>query len=247
MVAMFVTRPRPKKDAMTAPPRKKRKADHALDEINFDDTARADYLTGFHKRKVQRQKQAQEIAAEKARIERIQIRKEVREQRSKDVQDHVKAVNDALRAARLAGGEEVTDDEDEDEWKGLDESPAKEAKPEFVDHEEEYIDEDKYTTVTVEAVDVDREGMHALSGRHTSDSEDSSDEESDGEGGTKPKKKKFKKGKDGKAPDTDDKDAKKSKDKKEWPKKKKKKFRYENKLERQISKLNKKARQSKRQ
>lgn len=162
---------------------------------------------------------------------------QVREQRSNDVKEHVKQVNDALRAARLAGGEVVTDsEEDEDEWTGLDDAPKKKEKekPEFVDHEEEYIDEDKYTTVTVEAVDVDREGMHALSGRHTSDSEESADESGeDGEGKKKKGKHDGKDAKDGKEG--------KSKDKKEWPKKKKKKFRYENKLERQISRLNKKS------
>ena len=74
---MFITRPREKKNPLAVPPRKKRKADFAIEEINFDDSARSDYLTGFHKRKVQRQKQAQEIATEKARIEKIALRKEV--------------------------------------------------------------------------------------------------------------------------------------------------------------------------
>ena len=75
---MFITRPREKKNAMAVPPRKKRKAEFAIEEINFDNTARSDYLTGFHKRKVQRQKHAQEIASEKARQEKIAFRKEVR-------------------------------------------------------------------------------------------------------------------------------------------------------------------------
>lgn len=74
---MFITRPREKKNPLAVPPRKKRKADFAIEEINFDDSARSDYLTGFHKRKVQRQKQAQEIATEKARQEKIAFRKEV--------------------------------------------------------------------------------------------------------------------------------------------------------------------------
>ncbi len=74
---MFITRPRPKKNALVAPPRKKRKADFAIEEISFDDSARSDYLTGFHKRKLQRQKHAQDVAAEKARQEKIAFRKEV--------------------------------------------------------------------------------------------------------------------------------------------------------------------------
>ena len=31
-----------------------------------------------------------------------------------------------------------------------------------VDHEEEYVDEDRFTTVTVEAVDVSRDGLHKV-------------------------------------------------------------------------------------
>ncbi|ERS98634.1 hypothetical protein HMPREF1624_05421 [Sporothrix schenckii ATCC 58251] len=248
---MFITRPREKKNPLAAQPRKKRKADYAIEEINFDDSARSDYLTGFHKRKVQRQKQAQEIATEKARQEKIAFRKEASkqspEQRQKDVENHVRQVNEALRQARLAGGEEVTDEEeegDDEEWQGFSGDEETPTAPEFVDHEEEYIDEDKYTTVTVEAVDIDREGMHALSGRHTSDSEESeadsdegSDGDGDGDGATK--KKRFKKGDPAAA---DDKDHKK---KKEWPKKKKKQFRYESKAERALSRSkNKKGKRS---
>jgi len=73
---MFV-RPRPKK-SLLPPPSKKRKVEHKIEEINFDFSAREDYLTGFHKRKVQRAKAAQEEAAKKAREERIVMRKQVR-------------------------------------------------------------------------------------------------------------------------------------------------------------------------
>lgn len=70
-------KPRPKKSPLP-PPSKKRKASHAIEEISFDNSARSEYLTGFHKRKVQRQKHAQEEAAKKARQERIELRKQVR-------------------------------------------------------------------------------------------------------------------------------------------------------------------------
>jgi ribosomal RNA-processing protein 17 len=72
---MFV-RPRPKK-SLLPPSAKRRKTASAIEEINFDFDARADYLTGFHKRKVQRAKQAQEEAAKKAKEERIAARKQV--------------------------------------------------------------------------------------------------------------------------------------------------------------------------
>ena len=60
------------------PPPKKRKATHAVEEITFDKDARAEYLTGFRKRKQARIKHAKEIAEEKAREERIEMRKQVR-------------------------------------------------------------------------------------------------------------------------------------------------------------------------
>lgn len=70
-------KPRPKK-SLLPPPSKKRKATHTVEEINFDNSARQEYLTGFHKRKVQRQKHAQEEAAKRAREEKIEFRKQVR-------------------------------------------------------------------------------------------------------------------------------------------------------------------------
>lgn len=68
-------KPRPKKSLLPPPP-KKRKV-FAIEEISFDNSAREEYLTGFHKRKVQRQKHAQEEAAKTARAEKIEMRKQV--------------------------------------------------------------------------------------------------------------------------------------------------------------------------
>ena len=68
--------PRPKK-SLLPPPSKKRKTDHKIDEISFDFSAREDYLTGFHKRKVQRATRAKAEAEKKAREEKIVLRKQV--------------------------------------------------------------------------------------------------------------------------------------------------------------------------
>lgn len=57
------------------PPRKKRKPASAIEEIAFDLSARQDYLTGFHKRKLQRIKHAKEEAAKKDREEKLNARK----------------------------------------------------------------------------------------------------------------------------------------------------------------------------
>jgi ribosomal RNA-processing protein 17 len=47
-------------------------------EILFDTAAREDYLTGFHKRKVARVKQAQELAKQAEKEEKKVHRREVR-------------------------------------------------------------------------------------------------------------------------------------------------------------------------
>ena len=62
---------------MAPPPRKRAKTER-VEEITFDDAARSEYLTGFHKRKQARIKHAQEQAAQREKEERIVQRKEVR-------------------------------------------------------------------------------------------------------------------------------------------------------------------------
>jgi len=69
---------RPRSTGLVAPPKKKRKVAPAIEEISFDFSAREDYLTGFHKRKVQRIKDAKEEAAKKDREEKLAARKIVR-------------------------------------------------------------------------------------------------------------------------------------------------------------------------
>lgn len=63
-----------------APATKRRKVEPtAVEEITFDLSARHEYLTGFHKRKVQRAKQAQEAAEKRAKAEKVEHRKQVRD------------------------------------------------------------------------------------------------------------------------------------------------------------------------
>lgn len=97
-----------------------------------------------------------------------------------------------------------------DEWEGFEEPPA-------VDYEAEYIDEDKYTTVTVEEMDPSREGL--LKSQAEEDSEDEV-QTSKSEADLQSKQ-------------AAEKTQKKSSDTK--PKKKKKKFRYESKEERKLA------------
>jgi ribosomal RNA-processing protein 17 len=129
----------------------------------------------------------------------------LREERKIELEEHVNAVNAILRAE----AEALEEDKDED-WGGFEDDVA----PELVDHEEEYVDEDRYTTVTVEAVDVSKEGLHKVA-----DEDESED-----------------------TLEADIKPVEEGKGKKVWPKKpRKQKFRYESKAERKISRGKQKA------
>ncbi|KAI1131963.1 nucleolar protein 12-domain-containing protein [Nemania abortiva] len=216
-------RPRPKK--LLAPPPKKRKRQHTIEEIKFDDDARAEYLTGFHKRKLQRAKHAQEQAAERARQEKIETRKQLREDRKREIEEHVQQVNSALKQAAQAGyieSDEGDSSEDDtvEEWGGFQDTPVQQ---DIINHEEEYIDEDRFTTVTVESVNVSKDGLTSS----RPDEEESTDEERGIDKNTQapPEKR-------------DDRDR--------HATKKKQKFRYETKLERQITNIKQKARNKRR-
>ena len=127
------------------------------------------------------------------------------------MEEHVEAVNRALREVEGGSTEDGTEDE---VWGGI-EDDEKEKAPELVGHEEEYIDEDRYTTVTVEAVDVSKEGLLRVA------DDDPSEETMEAE--AKPAEKE-------------------ENDKKRWPKKpKKKKFRYESKAERKVTRARQKS------
>ena len=124
------------------------------------------------------------------------------------MEEHVNAVNALLQDVEggIGGGE---GSEEEDVWGGIeDEGDTAVKAVEVLDHEEEYVDEDRYTTVTVEAVNVSKEGLQKVA-------DDDSDPEKEVEY-AKPAEKE-------------------ETGKKKWPKKeRKKKFRYESKAERKV-------------
>ncbi|MCJ1414699.1 hypothetical protein MMC32_001026 [Xylographa parallela] len=143
-----------RRSVLVAPPKKRQKSSSAIEEITFDFGAREDYLSGFHKRKVQRIKHAREEATKKEREDKITARKMLREGRKEDLEKHVEAVNALLRKAD--GQDEVSSSEEDksnsENWDGL-------AEETNIDHEAEYEDEDRHTTVTIEAVNVTKEGL----------------------------------------------------------------------------------------
>ncbi|KIW72646.1 hypothetical protein PV04_00826 [Phialophora macrospora] len=212
------------------PPTKRRRIEPiVVEEIAFDPAARYDYLTGFHKRKVQRAKHAREAAERRAKVEKLEGRKQLREQRKAELERHVEEVNAmlGLPAATEEGYDESNTDSDE-EWKGISDS-----EPPQVDHEAEYVDEEKYTTVTVETLDVSKEGLFRAQ-------QDRDEQHSD---------------EDGQPPTATDGDTSSPKQKRSWMKekpkdgvkkrKKKRNFRYEGKAERKEARAKQKSRNSK--
>ena len=67
----------------------------------------------------------------------------------------MEAVNSMLKKQNEALSESSDEESltEVKQWDGIVEDTS-------VDHEDEYVDEDRYTTVTVEAVDVSRDGLH---------------------------------------------------------------------------------------
>lgn len=83
----------------------------------------------------------------------------------------MKAVNESIKIVNGGASEDENgEDESEEQWNGLSEDAVDNGQ------DEEYVDEDQYATVTVEAVDITRDGFVA---HGNSDEED--EEDDDGE------------------------------------------------------------------
>lgn len=71
-----------KSTSRIAPVKKRRKSEPAIEEITFNFDDREEYLTGFHKRKLQRIKYAKEEALKREREEKVANRRAVGKLRS---------------------------------------------------------------------------------------------------------------------------------------------------------------------
>ncbi|KAL1591591.1 hypothetical protein SLS60_011841 [Paraconiothyrium brasiliense] len=152
-----------------APPSKKRKT--AVPEISFDPAAREEYLTGFHKRKLARQKLAEEENARKERAERLRFRAEIRKQRKEDLEKHVEEVNRLVRQANgdLSEGSGEDEGPENEEWSGIAEPAVPTPSTTDINEEEEFVDEDKFTTVTIESVGISKHGFEKRGGDEEAD------------------------------------------------------------------------------
>lgn len=146
----------------------------------------------------------------------------MRDERKADLEKHVETVNAMLREAdgAVPEVEDGQNGSEMEEWHGV-------SEPSGVDHEAEYIDEDQYTTVTVEAINVSKEGIHRVMDAEEMDdaAQRAEDKQVSTNGGATEGGNKVQNGK------------------RRWTKenpdghikKKKKKFRYESKAERKVT------------
>lgn len=140
----------------------------------------------------------------------------MRRQRKEDLEKHVSEVNALLRKAAGEPSEESGSDEESEDEEAEFEGFGDE-QPEEINREDDYIDEDKYTTVTIESVGISKDGFEKAGGGGGGEEEDKQ-EKKDGE----EKKKRV---------------WTKERPKSDRPKKRKKKFRYESKAERKATRM----------
>ncbi|SMQ52331.1 unnamed protein product [Zymoseptoria tritici ST99CH_1A5] len=217
-----------------APPFKRRKIAPLSSqpaELTFDPSARQEYLSGFSKRKTARKEHAREQAIKRDKEEKVKERAQLREQRKEDLQQHVEAVNAVLREQNaLANGD--SDGDEDDTFDGFSEPKA----PVVDESEAEYTDEEKYTTVTVSAMEAGNASDSSLEEEDAAKAAAAvakAKEAAEAEALRKKKKRPWEKpwkGKDGKVI--------------ERPTQKKKKFRYESKAERSMTRMKQKSKNS---
>ncbi|KAJ7780552.1 nucleolar protein 12-domain-containing protein [Mycena maculata] len=117
---------------------KKKAKSTQIKEILFDDDARREFLTGFHKRKLAKADAARKKAIEREKQERL----ETRRQQRRELRE--RAIENAAQVEKAYGAME--DGDDEDEWIGISDTAGKGKGKQM---EEEYEDEDMLATVTV--------------------------------------------------------------------------------------------------
>lgn len=135
---------------------------------------------------------------------------QVRKQRKEDLEKHVEEVNRLVRQANgdLSEAGEEDEDSENEEWNGIVEPQAPTPSAMDINEEEEFVDEDKYTTITIESVGISKHGFEKRGGN-----EEAEEEKKDKRVWTKERPKSNK------------------------PKKKKIKFRYETKTERKVERV----------
>ncbi|KAH9851457.1 nucleolar protein 12-domain-containing protein [Lenzites betulinus] len=119
---------------------KKKAKREQIKEVLFDDSARREFLTGFHKRKLQKKEDAKSKAIEREKQERLEARREHRRMLAQQ------AAKNNEEVERAYGGLVGADSD----WDGVGSSKkASKGKGKFSEEQEEFEDEEQLATVTV--------------------------------------------------------------------------------------------------
>ncbi|KAI8581510.1 hypothetical protein K450DRAFT_231659 [Umbelopsis ramanniana AG] len=132
--------------------KKRKQKQETVDRIDFDFDARQEFLTGFHKRKLDRKKKAREIAIERERVDRLQARAEAREERQRLADNNMTQMAALLRQQhKLEDGDGEADEEDGDDVKfdSDEEVEATEPAAKLEPAVKEFATSTSLTTVTV--------------------------------------------------------------------------------------------------
>ncbi|CDU22576.1 uncharacterized protein SPSC_01206 [Sporisorium scitamineum] len=129
-------------------------------ELVFNDRERAEYLTGFRKRKQERKQAGRDYLAKKAKEEQLAARKELRDARKEKAAENV-------REQRKAFGLDAEGESDLDAAVDSDEEEADDddAVPQI--HEEEYDSDQHHTHVVVESFDPEQEAFEKATANTT--------------------------------------------------------------------------------
>ncbi|KZV60645.1 hypothetical protein PENSPDRAFT_564567, partial [Peniophora sp. CONT] len=119
---------------------KRRQKREQIKEIVFDDEARLEFLTGFHKRKLAKQEAGKKKAQEREKAERLELRREKRQMLAQQAAENAKKVETAYGGAALENGSD-------DDWDGFGEPGP--SSPSARERQDEYSDEEQLATVTV--------------------------------------------------------------------------------------------------
>ncbi|KAG7098647.1 hypothetical protein E1B28_000563 [Marasmius oreades] len=115
---------------------KKKAKRNQVKEVVFDEHARLEFLTGFHKRKVAKAEAARKKAAEREKQERLETRREQRRMLKQQAAENAAQVEQAYGALLP----------DDPEWKGISQTPN---DSDQMEREQEFADDEVLATVAI--------------------------------------------------------------------------------------------------
>ncbi|GMM41667.1 hypothetical protein FOG51_03098 [Hanseniaspora uvarum] len=141
---------------------KHKKNAKAVEEVTFDKSERLEYLTGFHKRKLERQKNAQVFLKEQARLMKIEERRKLKFEREETVQKQLKEMKEKMK--EIGDYKDSSDEEpiykgEDDEWKGFSKTEEATVEPLGSSSEEDYKPILKKQTIYEDNTEVNTESI----------------------------------------------------------------------------------------